>query len=150
VEENVLAGSLAQISRGGFVRTGTAAALVRDIVARLRVKCSGPGQDVLQLSGGNQQKVVFGRWLARIGRMETPPVLLLDNPTEGVDVGAKAEIYALVRGLAGQGAAVLIASAEFPELIALCDRVYCIAGGRLASCLTRAELSESRLLLEVN
>lgn len=150
VEENVLAGSLAQISRGGFVRTGTAAALVRDIVARLRVKCSGPGQDVLQLSGGNQQKVVFGRWLARIGRMETPPVLLLDNPTEGVDVGAKAEIYALVRGLAEQGAAVLIASAEFPELIALCDRVYCIAGGRLASCLTRAELSESRLLLEVN
>ncbi len=150
VEENVLAGSLAQISRGGFVRAGAAAALVRDIVARLRVKCSGPGQDVLQLSGGNQQKVVFGRWLARIGRMETPPVLLLDNPTEGVDVGAKAEIYALVRGLAEQGAAVLIASAEFPELIALCDRVYCIAGGHLASCLTRAELSESRLLLEVN
>ncbi len=150
VEENVLAGSLAQISRGGFVRSGPASALVRDIVARLRVKCSGPGQDVLQLSGGNQQKVVFGRWIARIGRMDTPPVLLLDNPTEGVDVGAKAELYALVRGLAQQGAAVLIASAEFPELIALCDRVHCIAGGRFAACLTRAELSESRLLLEVN
>jgi len=150
VEENVLAGSLAQISRRGFVRSGPALALVRDIVARLRVKCSGPHQDVLQLSGGNQQKVVFGRWIARIGRMATPPVLLLDNPTEGVDVGAKAELYALVRGLAQQGAAVLIASAEFPELIALCDRVYCIADNRLSACLTRAELSESRLLLEVN
>ena len=150
VEENVLAGSLAQVSRGGFVRRGPAAALVRDIVARLRVKCSGPRQDVLQLSGGNQQKVVFGRWIARIGRMDAPPVLLLDNPTEGVDVGAKAELYALVRGLAQRGAAVLIASAEFPELIALCDRVYCIAGHRFAACLTRAELSESRLLLEVN
>ena len=150
VGENVLAGSLAQVSRGGFVRTGPATALVRDIVARLRVKCSGPRQDVLQLSGGNQQKVVFGRWVARIGRMDAPPVLLLDNPTEGVDVGAKAELYALVRGLAQQGAAVLIASAEFPELIALCDRVHCIAGGRFAACLTRAELSESRLLREVN
>ena len=145
----VLGGSLAQVSRGGFVQSGPAAALVRDIVARLRVKCSGPRQDVLQLSGGNQQKVVFGRWIARIGRMDAPPVLLLDNPTEGVDVGAKAELHALVRGLAQQGA-VLIASAEFPELIALCDRVHCIAGHRFAACLTRAELSEGRLLLEVN
>jgi len=150
VEENVLAGSLAQISRRGFVRTGPASALVHDIIARLRVKCSGPHQDVLQLSGGNQQKVVFGRWIARIGDAATPPVLLLDNPTEGVDVGSKAELYALIRDLARQGAAVLIASAEFPELIALCDRVYCIADGRLAACLPRAELSESRLLLEVN
>ena len=150
VEENVLAGSLAQISRGGFVQTGPALATVRGIIAKLRVKCAGPHQDVLQLSGGNQQKVVFGRWIARIGSKAAPPVLLLDNPTEGVDVGAKAELYALIRDLARQGAAVLIASAEFPELIALCDRVYCIAGNRLATCLPRAELSESRLLLEVN
>ncbi len=107
---------------------------MRDIVARLRVKCSGPHQEVLQLSGGNQQKVVFGRWLARIGAAGTPPVLLLDNPTEGVDVGSKAELYALIRDLARQGAAVLIASAEFSELIALCDRVYCITHGRVATC----------------
>ncbi len=149
VEENVLAGSLAQISRRGVVQTGPALAIVRDIIARLRVKCSGPHQDVLQLSGGNQQKVVFGRWLARIGRGGRP-VLLLDNPTEGVDVGSKAELYALIRDLARQGAAVLIASAEFTELIALCDRVYCIGHGRLTACLPRAELSEDRLLLEVN
>ena len=150
VQENVLAGSLAQISRHGFVRTGSALATVRDIVARLRVKCSGPHQEVLQLSGGNQQKVVFGRWLARIGAAGTPPVLLLDNPTEGVDVGSKAELYALIRDLARQGAAVLIASAEFSELIALCDRVYCITHGRVATCIARADLSEDRLLLEVN
>jgi ribose transport system ATP-binding protein len=150
VEENVLAGSLGQISRRGFVQTGPALATVRDIIARLRVKCSGPHQEVLQLSGGNQQKVVFGRWLVRIGHSGKPPVLLLDNPTEGVDVGSKAELYALIRDLAQQGAAVLIASAEFSELIALCDRVYCISHGRLAACLPRAELSEDRLLLEVN
>ena len=150
VEENVLTGSLAQISRSGFVQTGRAAALVRDIVARLRVKCSGPRQEVLQLSGGNQQKVVFGRWLARIGRDEKRPVLLLDNPTEGVDVGSKAELYALIRDMARQGAAVLIASSEFSELIALCDRVYCIRDDRLEACLPRQQLSEDRLLLEVN
>ncbi len=154
VEENVLAGSLAQISRGGFVQVARAGATVRDIIARLRIKCSFPHQDVLQLSGGNQQKVVFGRWLARIGRGGQPPgqnpVLLLDNPTEGVDVGSKAELYALIRDLARQGAAVLIASAEFSELTALCDRVYCITDGRLATCVPRGELSEDRLLLEVN
>ncbi len=153
VGENVLAGSLAQVSRNGFVRTGMATGVVRDVVDRLRVKCSGVNQDVMQLSGGNQQKVVFGRWLARIGRnagQGGPPVLLLDNPTEGVDVGAKAEIYGLIRDLAQQGAAVLIASAEFSELIALCDRVYCISEDRIAACVPRAELSEDRLLMEVN
>ena len=154
VQENVLSGSLSQISRHGFVRTGAAMRIVRAMLARLRVKCSGPDQDVLELSGGNQQKVVFGRWLARIapGVQEggRPPVLLLDNPTEGVDVGAKTELYALIRDLARQGASVLIASAEFSELAALCDRVYCIRAHRLARCVPRAGLSEDTLLLEVN
>ncbi len=152
VQENVLAGSLAQVSRNGFVQTGKAMSLVRGVVDRLRVKCSGVNQDVMQLSGGNQQKVVFGRWIARIGgaARDASTVLLLDNPTEGVDVGAKAEIYALIRELAQQGAAVLIASAEFSELIALCDRVYCISADRVAACVPRAELSEDRLLTEVN
>jgi ribose transport system ATP-binding protein len=150
VEENVLTGSLAQVSRHGFVRAGTAMGIVRDIVGRLRVKCSGPNQDIMQLSGGNQQKVVFGRWLARIGRSGRSPVLLLDNPTEGVDVGSKAELYALIRDLAQQGAGVLIASAEFSELITLCDRVYCISQDSVGACVAREELSEDRLLLEVN
>ena len=150
IEENVLAGSLAQISRHGFVRRAAALATVHGIVGRLRVKCSGPHQEVLQLSGGNQQKVVFGRWLARIDGAGAAPVLLLDNPTEGVDVGSKAELYGLIRDLAGRGAAVLVASAEFSELIALCDRVHCIAHGRLATRVERADLSEDRLLLEVN
>ena len=154
IEENLLAGSLAQVSRNGFVKSGLAMRLVRDIIARLRVKCSGPHQDIMQLSGGNQQKVVFGRWLLRIGEAMAgngrSTLLLLDNPTEGVDVGSKAELYALVRELAQHGAAVLIASAEFSELIALCDRVYCISHDRISRCVPRAELSEDRLLLEVN
>ena len=150
VGENVLSGSLAQVSRYGFVRGDRALAVVRDVITRLRVRCSGAQQDVLQLSGGNQQKVVFGRWLARMGGARSP-VLLLDNPTEGVDVGSKAELYELIRDLVRRGASVLIASAEFSELIALCDRVYCVGhDGRLASCLGRDEMTEDRLLLEVS
>jgi len=150
IEENVLAGSLGEISRLGFVQRGAALERVRAVIDRLGIKCSGPHQEVLHLSGGNQQKVVFGRWLARIDASSRPPLLLLDNPTEGVDIGAKAELYGLIREFARRGAAVLIASAEFSELIALCDRVYCIHNHRLDLCLPRQALSEDRLLLEVN
>jgi ribose transport system ATP-binding protein len=151
VQENLVTGTLAEISRGGFVDAKTEREESAVVVERLQVKCSGLRQSVMELSGGNQQKVAFGRWLVRMARATSkePPILLLDNPTEGVDVGAKAEIYALIRSFAREGAAILIASAEFAELIALCDRVYCISHGRIANCLARAELSEERLLLEV-
>lgn len=152
VEENLMTGSLRQTSRFGFVRGGEMLGAARDIIARLAVKCAGPAQDVMQLSGGNQQKLAFGRWLVRMHRevAETPPLLLLDNPTEGVDVGSKAELYGLIRRFAADGAAVLIASAEFAELLKLCDRIHCIADDTLGTCLDRGDFSEERLLLEVN
>jgi ribose transport system ATP-binding protein len=151
VGENVAAGALAQFTRGGFMQGRRLRDAVAASIAGLRVRCEGQQQDVLQLSGGNQQKVVFGRWLLRMAHdaPDTPPILLLDNPTEGVDVGAKAEIYALIGDLAARGAAVLVASSEFSELAVLCDRVYCVAHGALATCLPHADLSEDRLLLEV-
>lgn len=151
VQENLVSGALSQISRMIFVRQRMAAREAERVIAQLHVKCSSHEQDVMQLSGGNQQKVAFGRWLLRMGSSAgiKPPLLLLDNPTEGVDVAAKAEIYALIRDFARQGAAVLIASAEFAELTKLCDRVYCIADGVLGTCLVREQLSEDRLLLEV-
>ena len=129
VEENLMTGSLRQTSRYGFMRGGEMLGAARDIITRLAVKCAGPTQDVMQLSGGNQQKLAFGRWLVRMDReaAKTPPLLLLDNPTEGVDVGSKAELYGLIRRFAAEGAAVLIASAEFGELLKLCDRIHCIA-----------------------
>ena len=152
VEENLMTGSLRQTTRFGFVRAGEMLGAARDVIARLAVKCAGPAQDVMQLSGGNQQKLAFGRWLVRMDReaARTPPLLLLDNPTEGVDVGSKAELYGLIRRFAAEGAAVLIASAEFGELLKLCDRIHCIADDVLGTCLERGELSEERLLLEVN
>jgi ABC-type sugar transport system ATPase subunit len=151
VRENLMTGALARVSRAGLMRPAAEQFAAAKVIARLGVKCSGADQPVMELSGGNQQKVAFGRWLVRMDAAvrDIPPVLLLDNPTEGVDVGAKAEIYALIREFARAGAALLIASAEFAELIGLADRVYCISHGRVAACLPRAELSEERLLLEV-
>ncbi len=151
VGENLVTGALAQLSRKSVMRPRIEAQETERIIARLAVKCRGARQNIMELSGGNQQKVAFGRWLLRMGRSggADPPILLLDNPTEGVDVGAKAEIYALIRDFTRQGAAVLIASAEFAELIALSDRIYCISHHRLGTCLPRSDLSEERLLLEV-
>ena len=151
VQENLASGALGALSRHLFVQPEAEASAAREVITRLGIKCHGPRQDVMTLSGGNQQKVAFGRWLLRMARdrQAAPPLLLLDNPTEGVDVGAKAEIYALIRDFACQGAAVLVASAEFAELLALCGRVHCIAHHCLGAALPRAGLTEDRLLLEV-
>ena len=96
----------------------------RDAVRRLGVRCSGIGQTAATLSGGNQQKVVIGKWLAT-----GPRVLLLDEPTRGIDVGAKQEIYALIRALAAEGLAILMVSSELPELLLLADRILVMAAG---------------------
>lgn len=152
IEENLASGSLAQFSRAGFIRSRQALSSAETIITQLKIKCRSATQDVTQLSGGNQQKVAFGRWLTRMQHNddERAPIFLLDNPTEGVDVGSKAEIYALIRDAAQRGAAILLCSSDFAELTALCDRIYCIANGVLGAPLLRAALSEDRLLLEVS
>ena len=152
IAENLLAASLRLVSRAGFVRDQQTRKPVSDAIARLSVKCRGPEQDVLELSGGNQQKIAFARWLLRMAKSDATlkPLLLLDNPTEGVDVGSKAEIYQLIQTLARNGASVLITSTEFPEMLKLCDRIYCIAHKSVDVCLQRAEFSEERLLLAVS
>ncbi len=93
------------------------------------------------MSGGNQQKVVIGKWLAT-----TPRVLLLDEPTRGIDVGAKAEIYRLIRELSAQGIAILVASSEMPELLALSDRILVLREGRPTALLRHAEFSADTIL----
>ncbi len=151
VEENLHTASLGRISRAGFVRRKEAQDLADATIARLDVRCAGRWQDIMQLSGGNQQKVAFGRWLLRMEQAQDGAALfLLDNPTEGVDVGSKAELYALIRDMARGGASILVSSAEFAELITLCDRIYCISDHTLGRCLARDEFSEDRLLLEVS
>jgi ABC-type sugar transport system ATPase subunit len=107
----------------------------------LRIKAHSPATPVDVLSGGNQQKVVLAKCL-----LTRPKVLLLDEPTRGIDVGAKAEIYALISRLAKDGAGVLMASSEMPELLALCDRILVLSEGRLTEELSRDEATQERIL----
>ena len=107
----------------------------------LSIKAPGPSTEVGALSGGNQQKVVFGRW-----HDPTPSLLLLDEPTVGVDVGARDQIYGVVREAAGNGAGVVVVSSELGELVALCDRIAIVADGSVHQVVTRAEVpNEERL-----
>jgi ribose transport system ATP-binding protein len=141
VSENVTLAGLARYVRGGVIRLRDEAKGVDAAVTALRIKTPTPATPVGLLSGGNQQKVVFARhWLMK------PRIFLLDEPTQGIDVGAKAEIYALVRDLAGGGAAVLLASSDMPELLALCDRILVLCAGTIAGELSRTEASQERIL----
>ena len=129
------------ISRAGFLRAGAAHRIAREQADNLRIKTPNLDQLVAKLSGGNQQKVVLGRWLARQLKL-----LILDEPTRGIDVGAKAEIYALIRHLADNGLAILIISSEMPELIGLTDRIVVMASGRVVGEVSRAEATEEGIL----
>ena len=129
------------ISRAGFLRAGAAHRIAREQADNLRIKTPNLDQLVAKLSGGNQQKVVLGRWLARQLKL-----LILDEPTRGIDVGAKAEIYALIRHLADNGLAILVISSEMPELIGLSDRIVVMASGRVVGEVSRAEATEEGIL----
>jgi ABC-type sugar transport system ATPase subunit len=124
----------------GWMRTGRERTETRDLNQRFNVKTTGTEAPILSLSGGNQQKVVLARWLRR-----APRLLLLDEPTQGVDVIAREEIYGAVRDAAGDGCGVLIASSDHEELVAVCDRVVVLADGASIATLTGDDLTPERL-----
>ena len=133
--------ALDQVSAKGILNSGREQQLASELGQGLNLKCGSVRDNASSLSGGNQQKVVLAKWLAR-----KPRVLLLDEPTRGVDVGAKAEIYAILRDLAAQGVALLVVSSELPELITLCDRIMVLADHRIQGVLNHTEFSEEKIL----
>jgi ribose transport system ATP-binding protein len=141
IRDNVTLPSLARLARFGIRSAGDEARMAGDAVRRLGVRCTGIEQVAATLSGGNQQKVVIGKWLAT-----RPRVLLLDEPTRGIDVGAKQEIYDLVRTLAAEGLAIVLVSSELPELLLLADRIMVVSEGRRTGMLARAEASEETIM----
>jgi ribose transport system ATP-binding protein len=141
VYRNVSLPVLHRFARAGFLRQDAERREVAAVTHQLRVLPADPGRVTRTLSGGNQQKVVLARWL-----LTGCSVLLLDEPTRGVDVGARGEIYTLVRRLAGQGVAVLLVSSDVPEVLGLADRVLVLADGRVVHEAPGGELDEARVL----
>jgi ABC-type sugar transport system ATPase subunit len=133
--------TLGRISMLGFVRPRREAGMIRGYVDRFRIKTPSVEQLVGLLSGGNQQKVVLAKWLAA-----RPRVLIVDEPTRGVDVGTKAEIYTLMRELAREGLAILVISSDLPEVLTISDRILVMRGGRIAGEIPFDDASEERIM----
>jgi ribose transport system ATP-binding protein len=141
VKDNISLASLDHVSRFAMVMPRRERALATSMCSRLNIRTAGINKLVGLLSGGNQQKVVLAKWLSRTAR-----VLILDEPTRGIDVGAKSEIYALMDHLAQEGLAILMISSDLEEILGMSDRVLVMHEGTLAGELAREELSEERIM----
>jgi ribose transport system ATP-binding protein len=141
VRENITLATLRRFVRGLFVDAGRERERSQAHVQKLRIKAKDPSDPITSLSGGNQQKVVLAKWLEA-----GSDVLILDNPTQGIDIGAKADIYRLIQELARSGKAVAVLSSELPELLKVCDRIVIMFHGRIVGCLDRSEADEQRLM----
>ncbi|CDY76487.1 Ribose ABC transport system, ATP-binding protein RbsA (TC 3.A.1.2.1) [Caballeronia glathei] len=141
IAANISLGNIGEVARHGIVDAKREAALARTQIDAMRIRTSGPAQAVSELSGGNQQKVVIGRWLARDCR-----VLLFDEPTRGIDVGAKFDIYGLMGALAREGRALVVVSSDLRELMLICDRIGVMSAGRMTGVFDRDEWSQDALL----
>ncbi len=141
VRDNVAMAVLGKLTAGPVTNRTKEAALTQRFIQSLSIKASSQEQPAINLSGGTQQKVVLSKWLAT-----GPSVLIFDEPTRGIDVGAKVEIYKLINDLARQGVAILMISSELPEILGMSDRIMVIGGGRVRGFLSRAESTEERIM----
>jgi len=141
VKENISFPSLSRLHRLGWLRLGEERRLATQYVTQLRIRTPHLERSVRFLSGGTQQKVVLAKWLCSRAR-----VLIFDEPTRGIDVGAKAEIYGLIEALADGGAGILVISSDLPELLRLCDRILVMRRGRIVGDLGRSEATQERVL----
>ena len=141
VSENITLAALSNLTRFGAFDFGRERELARDYTQRLGVKTASIRSLVSTLSGGNQQKVALSRWL-----VTRPSVLILDEPTQGIDVGAKSEIHALMTDLAERGVAILMISSELPEILGMSDRIAVMQGGTVVSIVERADATPERIL----
>ncbi|MEX2121442.1 MAG: sugar ABC transporter ATP-binding protein [Pirellulales bacterium] len=139
--QNITLCTLRQAAAGWLVSPARERRMAAETVGQLNVKTTGVDVPITSLSGGNQQKSIIGRWLRT-----RPKVLLLDDPTRGIDVGAKAEIYRLMDRLCRDGLAMIVTSSELPELLTVCDRILVICEGRLTGEFNRAEATEQRIM----
>jgi rhamnose transport system ATP-binding protein len=141
IAANTTLANLASVTRFGLIDRGAECAMAVQYIDQLRIKTAMPLTEVASLSGGNQQKVAVARWLAT-----SPLVLILDEPTQGVDVRSKGEIHRIIQGLANQGLAVILISSDFHELLAMCDRIAVMRQGAIVGLRSRETASRQALL----
>ena len=141
IRHNISLANLKAVSSVGVIDSGAEFAAAADYKRQLNIRCSSVTQTTVNLSGGNQQKVVLGKWL-----FSKPEVLILDEPTRGIDVGAKFEIYSLMSALADEGKCILMISSEMPELLGMCDRIYVMNEGRFVGEFAAAEASQEKIM----
>jgi inositol transport system ATP-binding protein len=141
VRENITLSNLSKLAKQGFVRTSSESAATARMMTNLTIKAASPNQSVMYLSGGNQQKVVIGKVL-----LSSPSLVILDEPTRGIDIGAKAEIYKLIHQLKTAGTAILLISSELPELLGLSDRIIVLAKGTQTAELVATEATQETIM----
>ena len=141
VQTNTTAAGLARLVRAGVVNEHEEVKVVNTYRKDLRIKTRDNKTIVGTLSGGNQQKVVLAKWM-----YTEPELLILDEPTRGIDVGAKYEIYQIINSLADSGKGVLVISSELPEILGICDRIYTLNEGRMTGCFDRADATQESLM----
>ena len=141
IAKNISLPQLGNVSRFGFIQPEKEWILADQYANRLQVKASGWDQEVGNLSGGNQQKVVIGKWLAR-----APKIIILDEPTKGIDIGSKAAVHEFIGELVAQGLAVIMVTSELSELLGLADRMYVMAEGRMQGEFSRADASAEKII----
>jgi rhamnose transport system ATP-binding protein len=141
VASNITMAILPRLTPGGLLRPRAEMSLARRFMEQLRIKAASPSAKVQTLSGGTQQKVVLAKWLAT-----EPRVLILDEPTRGVDVGTKADVHRLVSDLAADGLGILLISSDLPEVLAMSDRIVVMREGRTVAEFSRAEATQQRVI----
>ncbi|KQT88184.1 multiple monosaccharide ABC transporter ATP-binding protein [Aurantimonas sp. Leaf443] len=141
IRQNISLANLSGVAKGGIIDEHREREVAEDYRTKLRIRSPGIFQKTLNLSGGNQQKVVLSKWL-----FSNPDLLILDEPTRGIDVGAKFEIYSIIDRLAAEGRGILMISSEMPELLGMCDRIYVMNEGRLVAELPKGEATQETIM----
>ena len=136
--------NLAGVSKNGVIDKDKEYEVAVDYKNKLKTKCPSVEQNVGNLSGGNQQKVLLAKWM-----FANPDILILDEPTRGIDVGAKYEIYCIINQLVAEGKSVIMISSELPEVLGMCDRIYIMNEGRMVGELTSEEASQELIMSHI-
>jgi putative multiple sugar transport system ATP-binding protein len=144
IKDNITLANLEAVADSGVINEPKELTVTREYRDKLNIKCSSILQLALNLSGGNQQKVVLSKWL-----FSNPDILILDEPTRGIDVGAKYEIYTIINQLASEGKAIILISSELPEILGICDRIYVMRDGKIVGEMPASQASQEIVMKHI-